>query len=140
MRSLPKGQTFPYADGTGDPLEFQFNALAAPHAETVRATYTVPPGKVVLINSSSMFLGRVAAAAPTLSAHAHIRLTRDNGKIIQISHLHFQSTTTSIGYVMSLIHNLIMTTGDNLVLITSDASTGGVIDYNAVVAMTEFDS
>jgi hypothetical protein len=112
----------------------------APHAETVRATYTVPANRVAKIVISPSRVTINTAAAPASSRWLRYKLTHDD------------ATTTDLGYISNKLNNVgdtyghdgisefMLVAGEKIELFTADLSTGGLTFYIGGFVVTEYDA
>jgi len=117
-----------------------FSVTAGPHAETSRVSYTVPANKTALLLAASGSVFR--ASSPTTYGAIHVKVRVDRGGAVydypfvvgvQGSTLLF-TNSRSVGLLVPLF------TADVLDMVTSDASTGGTVDFWGSVSIIEFDT
>lgn len=140
MRTLPDGQTFPYADGTAIPIPFIFSSGATPHVETDRASYIVPLGKVALLQHSFFRIETLLVGVPSGVASLYLRVTRFNSDVIEIINMAHGSFINGDVSILDQIHNIVLTKGDTLTLASSDTGTGTIIRYSAHSSILEYNS
>jgi hypothetical protein len=112
----------------------------APHAETVRWTYTVPSGKKAMLEALDGLICIITAATTAGRRSIYVKLTRPSVGSAFIFNL--QILTNNVGDVQTkgLGTSLLMLAGDILEGYTSDGSTGGTADYRLMAKITEFDA
>lgn len=113
-------------------------ALTAPHANTVRATYTVPANRVALLMYAQCSLLRDGATATPARASA-VCVYTPNGKVAQ-NIVAVRMLTGNLGDKADVVFpgRLIMRTGDTLTINDADLSVGGTIQINEDVGLVEF--
>src|SRR5574341_363058 len=111
----------------------QLNGVA-PHALTVRATYTVPAGKRFLLTAVHLWVRRRTAA--TTAGLVQMKVDTSLGIEIPI-----QSSKNAIDDLMSsdAAPNVLLQAGETVNTRTSDTSTGGTVDYLGGYMGYEFD-
>jgi hypothetical protein len=130
-----------YYDRTATPTMDQFGTSgAAPHASTVRWTYTVPSGKKAYLEWVNAWLRRVTAAAPVGRATSVINYTPSGGaagSIVIARHINnaVDAVDRDGGSVGAFLG-----AGDVVNASTEDLSTGGTVDYLVVSKRAEFDA
>jgi hypothetical protein len=115
-------------------------AGVAPHTTTPRWTYTVPSGKKAMIEFLHVRILRSAAATTAGKVTAAISITPSGGPSADIMVANI--LTNNVGDREALVSGATLTllAGDKIAGYTSDASTGGTIDYVLACKATEFDA
>lgn len=110
----------------------------APHANTSRASYTVPAGKRALIQACLGSVMRDTVGAPV--GRYGLFVERDDG-VTPDTILSLTSLANTVGAYNSLSYadQSYMKAGDIVTIYTGDLSTGGTVSYFAHVSITEFD-
>lgn len=117
----------------------QYNAQAvAPHGATTRWTYTVPSNFRTMVSSIFAQFMRITAAAPVGRLSAGVQYTASGGAGEFM--LRGVCLTNVIGDKdsQSWHGDMVMLAGDNLLGTTSDAGTGGTVDYTVSWQGVEF--
>lgn len=99
------------------------NTGVAPHASTVRGTYTVPAGSLALVRYAGLQIVRQTAAAPVGLAIAYADLATS----YLINDIALQLNGVGDNVRQLLTGELSLAAGEALRLVTSDASTGGTL-------------
>ena len=116
-------------------------AVYAPHTATVRLTYTVAAGKKMFIETSSTLVQNVTA--PTVAGLASA-IVRIQNAAVQITDPIRSDALTSA--VLTTIYNNSLTgqttlyAGEQALLITANASTGGTVLHLEAFKATLFDA
>lgn len=119
-------------------IGYTANAVV-PHAQTQRASYTVPAAKKAFLHSITLSVTRVTVAAPVGKWGAFTTL--ENGAVIYyIGENYKNSNAVYDSGCLVIAPNILLTAGDILKLYTIDTSTGGTVDYHISAAITEFDA
>lgn len=116
------------------------NAATAPHATTVRWTYTVPAARKVQLEMVALEVLRDAAAAPVGFASVLVRYTPNGGANTTIVRIDTLNNTVGAVNVQSLGGAITGFAGDLFEGVTSDGSTGGSNLYVVTAKFTEFDA
>jgi len=107
----------------------------APHSETIRSQYTVPTGKKAFIGGAYASVLRYTVA--TLVGTAVIYLGIGAEPLVVVEHL---NNTVGIREWGLGLPSSVMLEGDNASIKTADPSNGGLMDYQAGIAIMEFDA
>lgn len=130
-----------YFDRNSVPTAFGHATVgAAPHAETIRASYTVPAGKKAWVGTVWLYEERSTAAAPAAKMWSALKYTPFGGTIRYID----ESILATNG-VNDIVDRTVtgfefMASGDKLDLVSADQSTGGTSSPFGTVKYTEFDA
>jgi len=117
---------------SGQVAQYSGSAIG-PHSATVRASYTAPTGKKVMV---MLVFGEVfRSAAATTLGKARIAFTIGGASTLEISHQ--DNTVGSIQRFGSGM-TLILLAGQAVQISTQDLSTAGTLDYRTQVQMIEF--
>jgi len=117
-------------------IQYDGGAIA-PHASTVRATYTVPASRIAVITGSSAMFNRVVAATV-----ADRTLIRAEATIPAAYILFVQSWNIAVDtYRQSAVgQGMILKASDAIRIVTGDGCTGGSCDYKSSIALMVFDT
>jgi hypothetical protein len=112
----------------------------APHAETLRLTYTCPTGKKTIINMMEILVQRYSAATTAGIAKAKITYKPSGG--IEAKLVEAPIVTNAVGDKIDLCfgQTIMLNPGDVLNVYTSDSSTGGTVNYIVCMCITTFDA
>ena len=112
-----------------------------PHADTLRASYTVPSGKRTVLEMADLFLEIVTAAGPSGNKRADIRWTPAGGSDTQFIRANLLASSNAIGDKETKVVGLsaMFQEGDLIGLRTADLGTGGTIEYEVKLKWTEFE-
>lgn len=121
------------------PVSFDFHVVAAPHAETVRVSYTVPKGKAGFISGFAGLVMSVVSPLPIGLHHMKVRLKRGDNPEVTIFDLGLTASNLFISNTNSINANIPLQPGDVVTAYTEDMATGGTVDYSLNVSITEFD-
>lgn len=112
----------------------------APHAATIRWSYTVPTGRKAILNH--IFLMLMRASAPTTNGRVQglIRITPSGGSALTVLSLHLFPGNVGEVSVASSAPQTLLSAGDTVDYLTADGSTGGGVDYVGAALLTEFDA
>lgn len=136
----PAARPAPWDRNPVNKTQFAANGAVAPHTTTVRWTYTVPAGKKAVLESLMMSVIRVTAAAPQVTAVAHLNYTPSGGSQTLLAQAVLttngvndiqQQTITSLGEMLA---------GDVVSADDVDSSTGGTVSYAQTLKAFEFDA
>jgi hypothetical protein len=115
-------------------------AGVAPHTVTARWNYTVPSGKKAMIEFLHVRILRSTAASTAGKVTAAISITPSGASSNDVMVANI--LTNNVGDKDALVSGATLTllAGDKIAANTSDASTGGTIDYVLACKATEFDA
>lgn len=125
--------------GTYNRVQLQYGAAGiAPHAFTVRATYTVPANRVALVQMGRVLAIRDLAAGVAGLAQVGSQVI-PNGLITETV-LSARIINVALGSLDKdrLSAVLFLKAGDTINIFTSDASTGGTVAYSGACDIIEF--
>lgn len=112
----------------------------APHADTVRWTYTVPANRFAIVELLHLKNKRDTAAAPAGSLSNYVGYTVSGGtEQVLINTQHFAAAVDA-GDSATWGSEMRLATGDRLRGRTSDTSTGGASFYYNIMKATEYDA
>ena len=123
------------------PIPILANYLAsgvAPHAMTVRASYTPPDGYAAFIESIVLQVIRQSAAGVLSYSEAFIYFLPYYGGTYQLLPCTLFNNTVAQYAQQSLTSYGYMAFGDTLQIKTQDTSTGGFCAYSGLIKGTEF--
>ena len=115
-------------------------ANIAPHGTTSRFSYTVPAGKKAQLQMGQATILRITAAAPVGIYQAVVLV------------VHLDANQPWAAYAVSLDNNvgaksqmnfagpIDLVAGEQIITSTSDASTGGTVNYNVASSAVEYDA
>jgi len=107
----------------------------SPHAETLRASYTVPTGKKAWVQTEDVFLRR--RTAPTTAGLVFGKIVVVNVHLMEAA---FNSAIVDTIATKDLAPQMLLQAGQSIGIYTADASTGGAIDYYITGQITEFNA
>jgi len=112
----------------------------APHANTQRWTYTVPPGKKAFVEYAELWAKRLTAAGTVGIVEANVRVTPSGGSASAIMRVYV--ITNNVGDVDKAVvgQALTLLAGDMIECRSADSSTGGTATYHSAVKIVEFDA
>lgn len=112
----------------------------APHSATARFNYTVPTSKAARIGLASLFAMRYTVA--TTNDYAEVRIVGypTGGAVPDMFLRQLYTNTNGLGVAASGNMNIIAQAGREFQGFTSDASTGGTINYSLSLSYTEYDA
>lgn len=112
----------------------------SPHAATTRNTYTVPTGKLAYVESLYCLVVRITAATAASRVGAVCNLDPSGGEpAVDIIRALLLTNAVGDNHGVVLASGGYLAAGDVLTLVTSDASTGGTVDYQVTRKLTEFE-
>ena len=115
-------------------------AATAPHAGTVRATYTCPANRRALITNISNALMRQTAAAPVGTIESYARITNVAAVAARVIELTCIDNTVGYQQSQSLAQSATLLPTETVTHATSDNSTGGTAYYVGAFVGTEYDA
>lgn len=110
----------------------------APHAPTVRWTYTVPASRFAVIESLEVYLARDSAAGANALAAAYIDLLPSGGtrRKVLYAPIHLLDVGTHEGFVWG--GRLLLGAGDVLRGVTEDFAAAGTVLYALLMKGSEY--
>lgn len=126
-------------NGTAQTIVYGANGVT-PHAQTVRASYTVPAGRKAVVEASFCQMYRDNVAAPVNIVTASLYYTKSGGAAQQVLNAFSGNNTLWSGDHVYEGWSLRLFAGDAITLYTSDASTGGTNTFNLFARATEYDA
>ena len=112
----------------------------APHSNTQRATYTVPAGRKARVTTAKLTHLRTTAAttAGIVLAYAQLTPVGASAGILYLT----QSLNGAVGAgdELNAQGQAVLLAGDQIALYTADVSTGGTVNYDLYLHLTEFDA
>ncbi len=119
---------------------FGFAFPFGPHGATVRVTYTVPANRYAEVSGMNLFMQRQFAAVASPGYLIRFDLTPSGGGFSTVASLELTNAAIYEKESLSPGGNFIMSAGDQLDLITADASAGGSVMYTGGCLITEYDA
>jgi len=116
------------------------NSGVAPHALTVRWSYTVPAGKKAFVETISARLVRDAAATTAGLASIYVAVLPYGGSWTPLLRIAVLSNGVGDRDGGEIGQSVILKAGDGLRAETYDTSTGGTLFYSVSAKITEFDA
>jgi len=111
-----------------------------PHAETTRWTYTVPAGKKATVELTYLYVRRASAPTTASQISVDVKFTPSGGSAATVVRAEtFTAVTTDVISITNPIA-MFLGVGDVLAVTSSDASTGGTVNYILTAKITEFDA
>lgn len=130
-----------YYDRNPEGVLPDFAGSASPHALTTRDTYTVPAGRKAYLEYIGLMVRRATAATTPLRFAAIITFFDTVlNKARNLDEVWSLTNTVGSGDRDSVASSIHLTTGDIITLQTIDESTGGVVTYNLITKLTEYDA
>lgn len=119
-----------------------YAAVVAPHADTVRATRTVPSGSKAFLELCQLKLIIVTAATTAGNKEANAAFTPSGGTTTNLAQAYLTSDENTVANRDQVVFgtSMLLLPGDVLDLRTADAGTGGTVRYFAFGKLTEFDA
>ena len=116
--------------------------LVGPHAETTRATYTVPAGNSAFIEMTALVLEIITAAGTPQRREAMVGITPDGGSWDAIAFAAITAKDNTIGDIVSTntSSHILLVAGEDVQLRTVDGSTTGTVRYRLRAKIVEFDA
>ena len=134
-------RTVPWYDRNPKSVFKRYSATdVAPHAQTLRWTYTVPKGKKAFVEYMGIRIERITAAGTPAEVIVCIDLEIEG--LASMSFMIAVLVTNNVGDTDrdSIGQSLILNAGEVLRSYTTDLSTGGTMRYLTVAKITEFDA
>jgi hypothetical protein len=129
-----------YYDRAPTPKTFEYNAGGVgPHSFTQRWSYTVPASRKAFLEYVGAWVNRVTAASSVGNFSVEVRYTPSGGSFSRILFMSVADNTLQKPYVYFPTQFGYMGPGDVVTGNTQDASTGGTVDYNVGMKVTEYD-
>jgi len=127
-------------DRTPSPILLQVNGGFAPHADTVRFTYTVPANRKAFIESfiSSLFVNVLQTTHQ--NTNSFVRADIAGAGFIMLAKHHLYSGAVYQGNDMTAKIGLLLNAGDIIEGQTGDNSAGGNVSHIFSVNGVEFDA
>lgn len=109
-----------------------------PHSTTVRYTYTVPAGRVAVLEA--VFVEVTRATAPTTAGQArcYVVVTRNGASSLILVEATIFTSTVGVTEWATLGTPITLLSGDNVTLRTIDGSTGGTCNYTGSVMISQY--
>ncbi len=113
-------------------------ANAAPHGQTVRVSYTVPTGRLAVVELINLMYIRVTTASPVTEYGFLVDLVNADGG--NADWINRTSLNNNLAFEVSETHGtaIFLRAGQQIRLITFDGSTGGTVTYRGGMKITEF--
>lgn len=110
----------------------------SPHSATVRYSYTVPAGRMAVLESA--FVETTRATAPTTAGQArcYVVITRNGESSLIILEATIFSSTVGVTEWATLGTPITLVGGDAVTLRTIDTSTGGTCNYTGSVMISQY--
>jgi len=112
----------------------------APHTTTERFSRTIPAGKKAMVEVGQCSLVRRTAATTLQAAQAFLSITPSGGYETPLLTAHLFDNTVGARADAFIGQSVTLNAGDIIKGYTFDSSTGGAIDYNMCLKITEFDA
>ena len=112
----------------------------APHSATQRATYTVPAGRKARVTTAKIAHIRTTAATTAGLTQAYAVLTPVTAAAGNLYLVQALNGAVGAGDELNAQGQAVLLAGDTLALYTSDVSTGGAVNYDLYLHLTEFDA
>lgn len=109
----------------------------APHATTIRATYTVPANRKAFAEAVQLSIAR--ATAPGTDGRAVINLRSDSGTFLA-ANLWEEDNAAKDRVDLTFGATMTRLAGDEVAIDTSDVAITGTVNYNGVATITEYDA
>ena len=132
---LEQLRTVPWYDRNPKTITRDFSGSPAPHAASDQQTYTVPNGKIFLLESCIVCLERETAA--TAEGWAGARVFAREAPIVYAT---IRSNTVGDKDKMNSGRSIIMKPGNEIKINSFDLSTDGTIRYDCAFHGIEFDA
>jgi len=132
---FPGGPRLEWYDRNPQATQQGYYGVIAPHADTVRATYTVPTGKKAMVTGVHGHIRRVTAATTVGLVTINFRRQATIYQVLQ----HVDNNVNSMKDV-SMLQTTALSAGETLSESTEDLSTGGTMELRIGRHITEFDA
>lgn len=120
-------------------VPFSTTIDVAPHSETDRLTYTVPPGKSAVLVEIGVSMHVSSAPSAPATAETRLRHVNNENRTIDLVRLAANTAVTLIFPSQCIKYGLPLMSGEQVIASTSNVSTGGTTIHNINVAIIEFD-
>ena len=130
-----------YYDRNATSQTITYSAVVAPHADTLRATYTTPAGKKAYVEAAAVYIR--CETAPTIAGRnvGVVRITDVSANLIDIARIDkLSKTVASNSYAVTSTTMPTIYAGETMTIRTIDFSTGGSVDYVIGAKVTQFDA
>lgn len=127
-----------YYDRSAAGLTLTYGDTVAPHAETVRWSYTTPSNRAAMLGGLALSVLRVSAAGT-----AGIVLIRAKYRVASAGLSYYDTVPLLDNNVgahnqLAVTLSFVMQVGDIIELLTSDASTTGTVEYDGSLHGVEY--
>lgn len=122
-----------------NPQSIIYNANLAPHAETLRGSYTVPERRAAVMYDLSVVLTRTSAATANPNSQVRIEIVQ-RGLAARNLFIHNSAWNSTFHQVIkNMMCYAVLHPGDIINVYTADTSTGGTVDYGINISIGEWD-
>lgn len=113
----------------------------APHADTIRASYTIPTGKRAILEAVDIIIEIITAAGPSGDKRAELRYVPNGGADTQFIRAGLLASSNTIGDKQFKAFGLsaIFSDGDVINARTADIGTGGTTSPQIKAKFTEYE-
>lgn len=113
----------------------------APHVFTRRTQYIVPAGRRAIVQNTVLEMDINTVATTPSYREMLVYIVQSTGSII-VSFAYMTSNSNTVGLIdrIATATHVFLLAGDRVEIWTSDLSTGGSMNYNGSVVITEFDA
>lgn len=127
-----------YDRGAANETVNYIGSTVSPHTITLRASYTVPPGRKAIVDSAFLLITRESVATNVGRARMMIYYTPNGGTAIPIAIEQLVNNCADHTVYQSFTGLGILYPGDSLSIYTTDNSVGGTCTYWATLKIFEF--
>jgi len=121
------------------PKGINYTAGAGVHAQTTRATYSIPENKAILVSSAHIQMMVDVAGTGSNVIEGLVSIQKNGGAQLIVLQCGIYINTVQLIKDAWMNTNYYLTEGDVLRLLTTDARTTGGCQWNMNISFTEFD-
>lgn len=126
------GYPLPYRIVNTDRINYAETSIS-PHGETERVRYTVPSNCFAFVQHVWIRVRRATAASTLGWVRARVEVLHDGTSVNYVLDCWHRDNTVDSTAFTTLATNIWLLPGDAIRIVTSDASTGGTMDYYVYV-------
>lgn len=115
-----------------------YDQTVAPHANTIRWTYTVGAGIKAYVETAFVQMTRVTAATTAANINVYISVGLSDSSQPLVAFVNGVQATVGIQSINLTSGTALLLAGDSMKSVTNDASTGGTVYFTASAKYTEF--
>ena len=122
------------------PIAKNYISLIGPHVQTLRMSYTVPPNRVLKLSSYQHVIVRGAVATTVGFVQIVVQIYDTTPVMVGNFEYQFQDNTMSPEKVVLHDIDMLIPTGYEVRILTTDGSVDGLIRYSLNLSGTEYDA